>query len=124
MAMPNHAMSCFKLPIGVCKDIEKAVRNYWWRRNGGKKGVNWVAWDRLRKQKCNGGLGFKDFQCFNLSFLAKIGWRLIQNPDSLLVTVLRDNIIQGRLSRNGLWQRNLLGLERYPRSSEGVGQGH
>lgn len=43
MAMPNHAMSCFKVPIGVCKDIEKAVRNYWWRGNGCRKGVHWVA---------------------------------------------------------------------------------
>ncbi|CAN6695621.1 unnamed protein product [Malus baccata var. baccata] len=30
-AMPNHAMSCFNLPIGVCRDIEKAIRSYWWR---------------------------------------------------------------------------------------------
>lgn len=28
MAMPNHAMSCFKLPIGVCRDMEKAIRSY------------------------------------------------------------------------------------------------
>lgn len=28
MAMPNHAMGCFKLTIGVCRDIEKAIRNY------------------------------------------------------------------------------------------------
>ncbi|KAM2092455.1 hypothetical protein TB2_030374 [Malus domestica] len=56
-AMPNHAMSCFKLPIG---------------------------------KKCLGGLGFKDFQCFNLAFLGKIGWRLIIFPDSLLASVMRD----------------------------------
>ncbi|XP_050104724.1 uncharacterized protein LOC126584364 [Malus sylvestris] len=29
MAMPNYAMSCFKLPIGVCRDLEKAIRNFW-----------------------------------------------------------------------------------------------
>lgn len=33
MAMLNHAMSCFNLPIGVCHDIEKAIRNYWWMGN-------------------------------------------------------------------------------------------
>lgn len=31
MAMPNYAMSCFKLPIGVCRDIEKVIRNFWWK---------------------------------------------------------------------------------------------
>ena len=47
MAMPNHAMSCFKLPIGVCKDIEKAIRSYWWRGCLNLMGVHWTSWDRL-----------------------------------------------------------------------------
>ena len=51
MAMPNHAMSCFKLPTGICKDMEKVIRNYWWRGNDQRKGVHWVPWDRLLKQK-------------------------------------------------------------------------
>ncbi|KAM1174400.1 hypothetical protein ACFX19_027537 [Malus domestica] len=73
MALPNFAMSCFKLPIGVCRDVEKAVRSYWWRGNDQKMGCHWISWDRLMKQKLAGGLGFKDIQCFNLAFLAKIG---------------------------------------------------
>lgn len=28
MAMPNHAMGCFKLQIGVCRDIKKSIRSY------------------------------------------------------------------------------------------------
>lgn len=40
MVMSNHAMSCFKLPIGVCRDIEKAIRNYWWRGNDQRRGVH------------------------------------------------------------------------------------
>ncbi|CAN6571798.1 unnamed protein product [Malus baccata var. baccata] len=96
MAMPNYAMSCFKLPIGVCKDIEKAVRNYWWRGSGCRKGIHWVAWEKLRSQKRNGGLGFKDFQCFNLALLAKIGWRITLQPDSLLANVLREKYFPGK----------------------------
>ncbi|CAN6542159.1 unnamed protein product [Malus baccata var. baccata] len=61
-AMPNHAMSCFKLPIGVCRDIEKAIRSYWWRGGGASRGVHWTSWDRLLQKKNLGGLGFKDFQ--------------------------------------------------------------
>ncbi|KAM2632785.1 hypothetical protein EV1_023480 [Malus domestica] len=38
MALPNFAMSCFKLPIGVCRDVEKAVWSYWWRGNDQKRG--------------------------------------------------------------------------------------
>ncbi|KAM1211035.1 hypothetical protein ACFX13_002846 [Malus domestica] len=73
MALPNFAMSCFKLPIGVCRDVEKAIRNYWWRGNDQRIGCHWISWERLLKQKQAGGLGFKDIQCFNLAFLAKIG---------------------------------------------------
>ncbi|KAM1952090.1 hypothetical protein ACFX15_006626 [Malus domestica] len=29
MALPNFAMSCFKFPIGVCRDVERAIQNYW-----------------------------------------------------------------------------------------------
>ncbi|CAN6541779.1 unnamed protein product [Malus baccata var. baccata] len=50
-AMPNHAMSCFKLPIGVCRDIEKAIRSYWWRGSGASRGVHWTSWDRLLQKK-------------------------------------------------------------------------
>ncbi|KAM1350921.1 hypothetical protein PS1_004799 [Malus domestica] len=71
MAIPNHAMGCFKLPIS----------------------------ERLRSQKHNGRLGFKDIQYFNLALLAKIGWRLIHRPDSLLANVLRDKYFPGKTFR-------------------------
>ncbi|CAN6698982.1 unnamed protein product [Malus baccata var. baccata] len=51
MALPNYAMSCFRLPIGVCRDVERAIRNYWWRGTDQSKGIHWVSWDRLTKQK-------------------------------------------------------------------------
>ncbi|KAM1551665.1 hypothetical protein ACFX10_043768 [Malus domestica] len=96
MALPNFAMSCFKLPIGMCRDVEMAIRNYWWRGNEQHKGIHWISWDRLMKQKKVGGLGFKDIQCVNLAFLAKIGWRITQNPSSLLASVLRDKYFPGK----------------------------
>ncbi|KAM1006005.1 hypothetical protein FF1_002802 [Malus domestica] len=73
MALPNFAMSCFKLAIGVCRDVEKVIHNYWWRGNDQRIGCHWISWERLMKQKQADGLGFKDIQCFNLAFLAKIG---------------------------------------------------
>ena len=39
--------------------------------------------------KETGGLGFRDLQSFNLAMLAKQGWRLIQNEDSLVSRILR-----------------------------------
>ena len=28
-AIPTFAMSCFKLPVGLCKEIEMQIRKFW-----------------------------------------------------------------------------------------------
>ena len=32
--IPTYAMSCFKLPIGLCDDIKAMIRRYWWGQKG------------------------------------------------------------------------------------------
>ena len=29
-AITTFAMSCFKLPMGLCKDIEMQIKKFWW----------------------------------------------------------------------------------------------
>ena len=29
-AIPTFTMSCFKLPMGLCDEIEKLIRKFWW----------------------------------------------------------------------------------------------
>lgn len=39
--------------------------------------------------KKKGGVGFRVIHCFNLALLEKQAWRLIDNPDSLCVIILK-----------------------------------
>lgn len=81
-------MGCFLLPKSTINLIEGAIRQFWW---GAKEGryMAWISWRNLCQPKANGGLGFRDLRCFNLSLLAKQGWRLITNLESLVGSLIK-----------------------------------
>ena len=51
---------------------------------GNERKIYWKSWDKLSTSKMEGGMGFWDLRDFNLAMLAKQGWRMIQDHDSLL----------------------------------------
>ncbi|KAM1398237.1 hypothetical protein ACFX2I_015708 [Malus domestica] len=88
-ALPVYTMSCFQLPIHLAKEIEQVIARFWWRDQRTKKGIHWMTWNKVAKKKVYGGLGFREIIDFNLAMLAKVGWRLISNPGSILARVLQ-----------------------------------
>lgn len=87
-AIPTYSMSCFLLPVSLCKRITSVLTRFWWDDPDGKKKICWVSWDKLTKPKELGGLGLRDIQLFNQALLAKLAWRIITAPQSLLARVL------------------------------------
>ena len=44
-AIPTFAMSCFRLPMGLCPDIEMLIRKFWWGQRGDKRKIHWAKWE-------------------------------------------------------------------------------
>ena len=82
-------MGCFKMPLGLCHEIETIIKKFWWEQRGEKRKIHWLKWEELTKSKLEGGMGFRDIAMFNDSLLAKQAWKLLKNPDSLLHKVFK-----------------------------------
>ncbi|KAK2365713.1 Ribonuclease H superfamily protein [Trifolium repens] len=88
-AMPTYIMSCFRLPKNLCQQLESMACKFWWGSNIDKRKLHWVQWKKICKNKKQGGLGFRRTSLFNDALLAKQGWRIATQPDSLVARVLK-----------------------------------
>uniref|UniRef100_A0A0A9CHE7 Reverse transcriptase zinc-binding domain-containing protein n=1 Tax=Arundo donax TaxID=35708 RepID=A0A0A9CHE7_ARUDO len=88
-AMPSYAMSCFDLTKTLCDEISTMICRFWWAQQDQENKVHWLSWEVLTWRKKRGGLGFRDLHLFNLAMLARQGWRLLMNPESLCARVLK-----------------------------------
>ena len=65
----------------------------------------WISWEKLCTPKVEGGMGFRDFKAFNLALLAKQGWKILKNQNSLVHRVYKakyfakDSFLHAQLGR-------------------------
>ncbi|XP_075659108.1 putative mitochondrial protein AtMg00310 [Castanea sativa] len=94
-ATPTYTIGCFKLPEGLCKDLNAMMSNFWWGQKEKERKMAWVAWKKLCYSKDEEGMGFRDLRAFKLALLAKQGWRIQQNPQSLVHRVFKAKYFAG-----------------------------
>jgi hypothetical protein len=49
----------------------------------------------MGKDKEKGGMRYRDLECFNMALLAKQGWRILQNPNSVVAKVYEEKYYKG-----------------------------
>ncbi|OMO70912.1 reverse transcriptase [Corchorus capsularis] len=118
-AIPVYLMSVFRFPRSFIHELNMVIANFWWGMKDRRKRIHWKSWESLCVSKADGGLGFRDFEAFNLSLPSKQCWRLINNPSSLCFRVLRakyfssGQFLNTRLGSNPsfLWRSLLAGRD-------------
>lgn len=87
--IPMYTFMCFKVPKSICSCLDSTLSNFWWGKSSRGRKMHWGAWNKLTMQKSMGGLGFKDFESFNVALLAKQFWRLNTHQNSLWARILK-----------------------------------
>ena len=87
--IPTYAIGCFKLPMGLCNEIEVMIRKFCWEQRGEKRKIHWLKWNEMTKFKNEGGMGFHDLALHNNSLLAKQAWCLLQDQGSLFYKIFK-----------------------------------
>jgi ribonuclease HI len=88
-AIPTYVMSIYLIPDATVNEIEKMLNSFWWGGGHNNKGIKWLSWERMTYPKNKGGLGFRDLKAFNMAMVAKQGWHIMMNPDTLVARIFK-----------------------------------
>ncbi|XP_073051225.1 uncharacterized protein [Primulina eburnea] len=93
-AIPLYSMQTSLLPLGICSEIEKTIRNFLWGGSNEERKCHLIKWETVTKPKELGGLGIRRMHPTNLAFMTKLGWRLMEEQGKLWVQVLKNKYIR------------------------------
>ena len=86
---PNLQHEHFLLPKSLCKEINSILQRVQRGHKENERKIHWMSWDKLRRSKSQGGIGFRNLKSSNKALLAKQGWRILQKLDSLVASIMK-----------------------------------
>ncbi|CAN1192031.1 Putative ribonuclease H protein At1g65750, partial [Linum perenne] len=87
-SIPSFVMQTTYLPVSLCDQIDRKIRNFIWGSTDGARKIHNVNWQTVCKPKCMGGFGLRSARELNEAFLMKIAWGVFSRPGDLWVKVL------------------------------------
>jgi hypothetical protein len=82
-SIPVYFLSFFKAPIGTISSLESIFKSFLWGGCEDSRKIHWISWDKICREREEGGLGVRRIREFNFSLLGKWCWRLYVNHDCL-----------------------------------------
>ncbi|XVE99405.1 hypothetical protein REPUB_Repub03eG0195400 [Reevesia pubescens] len=92
--MLGYLMQTTFLPEHVVYEIEKLVRSFLCGELDGSHKLHSINWEKICLPKERGGLNVRDIRKTNLAYLAKLGWKIINDSDSLWVELLEKKYLK------------------------------
>ena len=70
----------------ICSKLDKIFTDFWWGFPKGKsRNLLLKSWSSICLPRQAGGFGFRLMKDVNLALIAKLGWKLLMNFDSIWV---------------------------------------
>ncbi|KAL4625871.1 hypothetical protein ACB092_05G056600 [Castanea dentata] len=85
-------------PTYTMSDLNSMMGNFWWGQKGRDRRLAWAE----------GGMGFRDLKAFNLALLVKQGWRIMEQPNSLVHRVYKAKYFEKESFLNAYVERDII----------------
>jgi len=82
-------MQCYKLPGTITNQLDRIHHDFFWKKSNLDKGMPLIAWDKISRPKQLVGLGIQKSTAVNTAFLAKLGWKILTQPENFWVQQMR-----------------------------------
>ena len=89
-------MQTCRIPRAICDELDRKIHRFLWAGTTTECKTHLVAWATVNRRMLEGGLGIQPMRELNSASLAKLGWRMIREPESLWLGVLHHKYCKGR----------------------------
>lgn len=93
-ALPAYVCSSFLWPQKTCNQLDSIHRNFFWKQTTTHSATPLIAWKTICQPKSMGGLGLRKTRPLNNAFIAKLGWKILTEPQNLWVSLIRNKYLK------------------------------